>query len=157
MMFFLIVWSLIGGLLFFGYVVLVFRTGLAYSARNPDGTLKDKIPRSGRLAMGSFLVLIIAFLVCANFIGLPGQIDRLRFWTLFMLNYALYAILFLYDTFFIDAFVLGIWRPAFLRLPEEMGRQSMKRHILASIPVGLLAGVILAALSTWISRGLRSI
>jgi hypothetical protein len=68
-----------------------------------------------------------------------------------LLNYSVYLILFLFDTFFIDGFVLAIWRPAFLKLPDEMGRESMKKHILISIPIGLLLGIILTLISTAIS------
>jgi hypothetical protein len=149
---YLVKWGLIGAALFVLYVIFVFRSGLVYAARKPDGTLKDQVPLSGRLAMGSFIVIIIGFLVCANMLGLDGIEKGASFWTLFFLNYALYAILFSFDTFFIDAFVLGFWRPKFLKVPEEMGRESMKQHILKSIPVGLVVGVVLAGLSTWISR-----
>ena len=154
---YLVKWGLIGAALFVIYVIFVFRSGLVYAARKPDGTLKDQIPLSGRLAMGSFLVILIGFLVCANLLGLDGMEKDISFWTLFILNSALYAILFTFDTFFIDAFVLGVWRPAFLKVPEEMGRESMKQHILKSIPVGLVGGVILAGLSAWISRMLCSL
>ena len=62
-----------------------------------------------------------------------------------------YLVLFLYDTLVIDGLVIGVWRPSFLRLPDAMGRQSMKRHMLVSIPAGLLIGAALTAISTAVS------
>jgi len=28
-----------------------------------------------------------------------------------------------FDTFFIDGFTLAVWRPKFLKIPDEMGRE----------------------------------
>ncbi len=55
---YLLIWGLIGCALFFTMVIVLFRTGLVYTARKPDGTLKDKIPLSGKLAM---LIIPISF------------------------------------------------------------------------------------------------
>jgi hypothetical protein len=68
-----------------------------------------------------------------------------------VLNLTLYLILFVFDTAFIDGFVLGYWRPGFLHLSEDMGRESMRAHITRSLPVGILFGLFIAALSTAIS------
>ena len=70
---------------------------------------------------------------------------------LMLLNFGHYVVLFLFDTVVVDGLVLSLWRPAFLRLPATMNRESMKRHVLLSIPVGLIAGIGLTALSTAIS------
>jgi hypothetical protein len=122
-----------------------------YASRHADGTLKEKIPWSGLLLMGGFLVTIVGFLVAANCIGLYRRRVSLDFGDLFCLNFTLYIILFLYDTLFIDGFVLGYWRPKFLKLPAELGRESMRGHMLRSIPVGLGVGILLAFASTMIS------
>ena len=88
------------------------------------------------------------FQVTSNYFGLVRYGVGLNYWNLFLLNYGVYLILFLFDTFFIDGFVLTIWRPAFLQLPDEMGKESMKKHILVSIPIGLAIGAILTIIST---------
>ena len=67
------------------------------------------------------------------------------------MNFGHYLLLFLFDTLVIDGLVLAVWRPAFLRLPDAMGGESMKRHMLLSIPVGTVAGIGLSAVSTVIS------
>ncbi len=144
-------WSLIGSALFSAFVVFVFRSGLVYASRKDDGTLKERIPRRGYLVMGAFLLAIVGFLVAANACGLARNAFSISLGRLFALNFALYLILFLYDTFVIDGLVVGLWRPSFLQLPDAMGWESMKEHMLRSIPVGLAFGVILAGVSAILS------
>jgi len=71
------------------------------------------MPLAGYLASGGFLVLILLFLVTANYIGLYRAGYQLGFWGLYALNLGLYSILFLHNTLFIDGLVIGYWRPAF--------------------------------------------
>jgi len=148
---FLFLWGLIGCLLFFILVVALFRTGIVYTARKKDGTLKDQIPSSGKLAMLIVPLSYFMFQVFSNYIGLVQQDFVLNYGLLFSLNYGVYLILFLFDTFFIDGVVLSIWRPAFLQLPDEMGAASMRKHILVSIPRGLVLGVVFTLISTTVS------
>jgi len=148
---YLLTWSVIGFALFCVYVVFVFRTGLVYTARKADGTLKKKVPLSGVLNMLAFLCGIVGLQVLANYTGLKRQGVTLTFWGLVLLNYAHYFILFILDTLIIDGLVLSCWRPGFLKLPDAMGCESMKKHMLVSLPVGLLAGGLLVLLSTGIA------
>lgn len=148
---YLIFWSAIGSVGFFMYVIFVFRSGMVYSSRKPDGTLKDRIPLSGILNMLLFLLIIVGFQVLANYLGLSRNRVEIRFFGLYLLNFGHYFILFLFDTVVIDGLVLGIWRPGFLKLSDEIGAQSMKQHILISIPVGIIAGIALTAISSAIS------
>jgi hypothetical protein len=145
------IWSLIGAAIFSAFVVFAFRTDLVYAARKDDGMLKDRIPVRGYLAMVAFLLTIIGFLVLANACGLARRAFSISLGRLFVLNFALYLILLLYDTLVIDGLVLGLWRPAFLQLPDALGWESMKEHMLHSIPVGLAFGVILAGVSAILS------
>jgi hypothetical protein len=101
--------------------------------------------------MVAFLLTIVGFLVLANACGLARIAFGISLGRLFFMNYALYLILFLYDTLVIDGVVLGLWRPAFLQLPDAMGWASMREHMLRSIPIGLVFGVILAAVSAILS------
>ena len=113
--------------------------------------MKEKIPLRGYLTSAVFLLCIVGYLLLANYFGLARQNINLSFGALYLLNFALYLILFLFDTIVIDGFVLGNWRPAFLQLPEAMGWESMKEHILKSVPVGIAFGLIIALVSTTIS------
>ncbi|MFL7892757.1 MAG: hypothetical protein ACK2UM_20005 [Anaerolineales bacterium] len=140
---YLAVWGIIGAFLFSLFVIFVFRSRLVYTSRKEDGLLKEKIPLAGYLTSGGFLVLIVVFLVAANYFGLYQKGYPLNFWSLFALNFSLYLILFLFDSLVIDGLVLGYWRPAFLQLPAAMGGESMREHILKSIPVGIVFGVII--------------
>lgn len=148
---YLVTWGVIGAVLFSIFVVFVFRSGVVYTTRNEDGLLKDRIPLRGYLTSGLFVLSIICFLVAANYFGLVMQNYYLSFWALYLLNLVLYLILFLFDTIVIDGLVLGYWRPAFLQLPEAMGWDSMKQHIIKSLPVGAFFGLIVALVSTAIS------
>jgi Na+-transporting NADH:ubiquinone oxidoreductase subunit NqrE len=144
-------WSGIGCALFVVYVVVVSRTGLVYTARKQDGTLKEQIPLSGYLNMLILLLCIVGLQVAANYFGLARKALDISLSHLFLLNLGHYLILFAFDTAVIDGLVLGVWRPAFLRLPDAMGGESMKKHALASIPVGVVAGLVLTVISTAIS------
>jgi hypothetical protein len=148
---YLLIWSFIGSITFSLYVIFVFRTGMVYITRNEKGLLKENIPLLGYLSSLGFLFCIIGFLVIANYFGLARKDFPIGFGVLFILNFALYLILFFYDTLVIDGLVLGYWRPSFLRLPEAMGKDSMKVHILKSLPVGFIFGLIISLVSTAIS------
>ena len=148
---YLSVWGIIGAVLFSLFVIFVFRSGLVYTSRKEDGLLKENIPLTGYLFSIGFLIIITFFLVAANYFGLYQNGYPLSFWSLFALNLGLYLLLFMFDTLFIDGFVLGSWRPAFLELPEAMGEQSMREHIKKSIPVGTLIGLVISLVCTSIS------
>ena len=141
---FMLIWGLIGCFLFFVLVVILFRTGVVYTARKQDGTLKDRIPLRGKFAMLIIPISLTIFLLLANKISLAQNNIVLNLWQIFTLNYILYLILFLFDTIFIDGFTLVIWRPEFLKIPDEMGGKSTRKHILVSLPIGLFLGVILS-------------
>jgi hypothetical protein len=148
---YLLVWGIVGAVLFSLFVIFVFKTGLVYTSRKEDGLLKDKIPLTGYLVSIGFLIIIIFYLVAANYFGLFQNGYQLGYWSLFALNLGLYLLLFMFDTLFIDGFVLGSMRPAFLELPEAMGEESMREHIKKSIPVGTLTGLVISLVCTSIS------
>ena len=148
---YLLQWGLIGSAVFSIFVIVVFRTGIVYTAREDDGTLKGKMPTSGLLSMLVTLLGIIALQVLANYYGLFKAGFDLSFIQLYLLNFAYYLILFAYDTFVIDYLVISLWRPSFLKIPTAMDRESMKEHITKSIPVGLIAGILLSGISTLVA------
>jgi hypothetical protein len=77
---------------------------------------------------------------------------------MFGLNLLLIVILSLYDALFIDVFILLVWRPAILRLPEGQPTQDlMMRHIkmqftagwLFKLPIALLSAGLWKLLGSW--------
>ena len=144
-------WSAIGCALFSVFVVVACRTGIVFTARKEDGTLKKRIPLAGSLTMLIIPLGIVGLQVVANYFGIVRQAYEVSFPSLFLLNLGHYLILFLFDSVVIDGLVLSVWRPGFLRLPDAMGSESMKRHILLSIPIGTVIGIGLAVVSTVIS------
>jgi hypothetical protein len=148
---YLITWGIIGAIIFSLFVLFVFQSGVVYTARNEDGTLKEDMPIKGYLVMGLFLLSIVGFMVLANYIGIARQGYHPTFGNLLLINFTLYILLFLFDTLIIDAFILGSWRPGFLHIPEAMGKESMNIHIRRSLPIGIGSGVVISLISTTIS------
>ena len=148
---YLVIWSTIGFVAFSVYVVTIFRTGIVYTTRKADGTLKERIPLLGYVNMLAFLLAIVGLQILANYFGVARAGLRVSFTSLFLLNFGHYLVLFMFDTVVKEGLVHAVWRPGFLRLSDAMGGESMKRHILISIPVGAMAGLGLAALSTVVS------
>ena len=94
---------------------------------------------------------IIGIQVASNYLGLGSRRAEVSFIGLALLNYALYIVLVIYDTLVIDYLVIVKWRPQFLMIPDAMNAQSMRKHIIASIPIAPAIGLVLTALSTWIA------
>jgi hypothetical protein len=148
---YLFIWGLIGCAFFLVLVVILFRTSVVYTARKQDGTLKDEIPLSGKFVMLIIPVCLTIFLLLTNKVSLVENDLIQTYWQIFTLNFGLYLILFFFDTFFIDYFTLAIWRPGFIKIPDEMGRESMRKHILVSLPIGLLLGAFLTMIPSTVS------
>ena len=146
-----LVWSVVGCSIFNVFVIIVFRSGIVWEARDKGGTLKRDIPLRGYLTMLVIPFGIIALQVMSNILSLRRVGISLEFMRLWLLNFGYYLILLVYDTLVIDYFVLLIWRPNFLAIPEDLNQGSMKKHFYASIWVGLGAGFILTTLGTLIS------
>lgn len=148
---YLVVWTVFGAVLFNVYVIFVFRSGLVYTTRHEDGTLKRQQSIRGVLNSLLLLALIVGLLILSNLYLERVATDGLSFLQFFTLNFGLYLLLFLYDTFVIDYYVIGRWRPSILKIPEDMNAESMNEHINASLKVGPIIGLVLAALSAGIS------
>lgn len=144
-------WFLIGAAAFSVVVVYLLRSGAAYNARTEEGHLKKEMPLKGLLSMLGFMLLIVAFLVSANIFGLIRKGFTMGFTSLFLLNFALMLTLIAYDTFVIDWFVIGFWRPSFLRLPDAMDKTQMKEHMRRSFLVAPLLGAAIALVATLVS------
>jgi hypothetical protein len=83
--------------------------------------------------------------------------DSYTFWFLSALNLLLVALLSIFDALFIDLFLLVVWRPSLLRLPEgQPTRDSMLRHIKLQFTAGWLFKVPIAFLSAAFSVVLGS-
>ncbi len=136
------IWSSIGIVLFSIFVIIVFRTGFVWKSRDKDGLLKKKQSLTGKLSLlilpVSFILLQIAF----SYFSFDKN-STASYWSIFIINYMLFGVLFTYDTFVIDYIVLSLWTPKFLKIPSTLNKDSMRKHILFSIPIGFLIGFIL--------------
>jgi len=139
-------WFLAGVALLNSIVYLVYRTGLVYAARNRDGTLKQKQTWKGVLSMAGMFILIVLFLVSFDRVTFASK--SANFFTVFLANFILALMLILYDSFFIDLFVLGKWKPEFLRIPEEVILQSMRYHVKKQFTMGWIIVIPLVLICT---------
>ncbi|PWI46737.1 hypothetical protein CEE45_15215 [Candidatus Heimdallarchaeota archaeon B3_Heim] len=144
---YLLVWGSIGSVLFTILVVIFLLTGVLYAAvENPD----PKTKRKGMI--GSLIILLgIIFIQSISTISSLGSYrGNADFMAIFVFNYVLYLILFLYDTLIIDILILVKWHPNFLRLPDEEVFTSAKYHLKTLIP-GSILGLPLTAISVLLS------
>lgn len=99
-----------------------------------------------RLVTVVILLAMIMFLALADLWISSGESYSFAF--LFALNLLLITLLSLFDALFIDLFLLVVWRPALLRLPEgQPTRVSMLRHIKMQFTAGWLFKLPIALLS----------
>ena len=143
---YLLIWGLKGAFLFNFIVLYLFRSRMVYESRGEDGLRKKDSSPKGWISTVVFLMVVILFLLTGNYFSLRNF--ELNFWNIFWLNFGLMIILTLYDSLVIDWLVIAIWRPAFLRLPDDMNRESMKKHLLITIPVAPVICLAISAMST---------
>ncbi|MGD2026702.1 MAG: hypothetical protein PVI99_02715 [Anaerolineales bacterium] len=148
---YLAIWSLVGASAFSLVVAFLFRSGVVYAARNETGHLKKEMPLKGVLSMLAFLCLIVGFLAATNYFGLTVNGIRLNFVPLFLLNLSLMLILIVFDSLVIDWWVIGIWRPEFLNLPDEMDKPQMKEHLHRTLLAGPVFALLLALFASLVS------
>ncbi|MGD9202519.1 MAG: hypothetical protein PVI26_13230 [Chitinispirillia bacterium] len=124
----ILLWFFIGANLLNIIVVVFSRTGIIYSKYNEKGELKKKVPLRGILS--SFLMLLVIFLFFIIFDYFTfGRADSLNFISVLLVNFTLLLLVDLYDAFFIDLFVIGFWKPKFLKLRDYYTMDSMKTHV----------------------------
>jgi hypothetical protein len=143
---YLLVWGIIGSFLFTIIVILFFLTGIIYAAvENPDPYTK----RKG--VIGSLIILcgIIIIQIVSTITSLNSYINNGDFKGVFISNYFLFLVLFLYDTLIIDIMILVKWHPEFLHLPNEEVFTSAKYHFKTLIP-GTIIGLAITTISVLI-------
>ncbi len=144
---YLLVWGVIGSILFTILVGVFFLTGIIYAAvENPDPKTKKK----GMIGSLIILIGIIFVQSISTIISLDSNLDNADFIGIFVLNYALYLLLFLYDTLIIDIVILVKWHPDFLQLPDEEVFNSATYHLKTLIP-GSIIGLAVTAISVFLT------
>jgi hypothetical protein len=143
------IWGLIGASLLNVIVIVVYKTGIVHTARNKDGTLKRKIPYMGILTMLIMLLLVVTFIVLFDYSTFSSRQDSVYI-EVAVTNFLFLLLLVLYDSLVIDIFVLGIWRPAFLNIPDAVSLESMKVHVKKQFTIGWIILVPIILISTLI-------
>lgn len=129
------IWGLIGACFLNVIVVVVYKTGIVHTARNKDGTLKRRIPFVGILTMLVMVLLLVTFVVLFDYSTFSTWPNS-TFIDVFLTNFAFVLLLVLYDSLVIDILVLGLWKPTFLHLPEDVTLESMKFHVKKQFTLG---------------------
>ena len=142
----LLFWGIIGCLLFSAIVILFFLTGVIYAAvEKPDPKTKQKG------YVGSFVIIIgiISIQIVSTLTSLGNLKINDEYLAIYIINYLLYILLFLYDTIIIDVLILVKWHPDFLHLPDEEVFTSTSYHLKTLIP-GSIIGLALTGISTFL-------
>jgi hypothetical protein len=131
----------------------------SYYYKKAQAEMLGEIHKPGILSrLVTMMVLLVMVLLLALFDLWISSGESYSFAFLFALNLLLVFLLSLFDALFIDLFLLLVWRPVLLRLPEgQPTRDYMSRHIklqftagwIFKVPIALLA----AAFSFILSAG----
>lgn len=146
----------VGAFLLFALSFTVYRKSYYYKRAMAEAGLSEEKPKKrSKLVTLAILLVIILFFVFFDLWITSARVSTFLF--LSAINLGLIALLSLFDALFIDLYVLVIWRPVFLHLPEgQPTRASMLRHIktqftkgwIFKVPIALAAAA-LATLAGW--------
>ena len=140
-------WGVIGSTFFTLLVVIFFLTGVIYAAVEKPA---PKTKKKGRIGSLIILVGILSIQILSTNISLTRYQLTNDLIGIYLLNYALYLILFVYDTFIIDILILVKWHPDFLHLPNEEVFTSSSYH-LKTLILGSILGLLITTISVVIS------
>jgi hypothetical protein len=115
-----LLWGIIGCAGFTIFVIIAFKSGFVYLARDRDVTLKRDMPLQSYLAMSVIPLAVIALQIISSRYLISRKGFQPKFYQLWLINSGMYLISAIYDTFVIDYLVLAVWRPPFLSIPAEM-------------------------------------
>jgi hypothetical protein len=146
----------VGAVLMLALSFTVYRKSYYY--KRAQAEMADAAEKPG--VLGRLVTLAILFSMILFFVIVDLWIASGGSYTFILLsgfNLALVALLSLFDALFIDLFLLVVWRPALLQLPEgQPTRDSMLRHIKLQFTAGWLFKVPIAVLAAVFAIVLRA-
>lgn len=116
-----------------GLTITVYKTGIVHKTRDSSGHLNNK------QSMIGFFILVVVFLLITIFFVLFGIFtfdNNSSYIKKLILTLILMLLLVLFDSFFIDLFVIGKLRPLFLNIPQETTMETMKIHVKKTFSLG---------------------
>jgi len=129
----------------------VYRKSYHYKKAMSEAGLGEEPGLLSRFVTAAFVLVTILFMALFDLWVAAGEARS--FWFLSALNLGLVALISLFDALFIDYFLLVVWRPAILRLPEgRPTRDSMLKHIKIQFTAGWIFKVPIAVLGAALSR-----
>lgn len=134
-----------GAGLLLGLSFTIYRKSYYYKKAMAEAGLGEKPAARSRLVTAAMMFAMIAFFALFDLWVVSGEARSFVF--LAALNLGLIAFLSLFDALFTDYFVLVVWRPACLHMPEgQPTRESMLRHIKLQLTAGWIFKVPIAIL-----------
>lgn len=134
----------------------IYRKSYYFKKAMAEAGLGEKPPARSRLVTLGILLAMIVFFAFFDLWVMAGEARSFVF--LAVLNLGLITALSLFDAFFIDYFVLVMWRPACLHMPEgQPTRESMVRHIKLQLTVGWIFKAPIAILGAALSGALGGV
>jgi len=146
----LIIWFFIGANLLNIVVIIFSYTGLLYSKYDKEGRIKKKVPLKGFLSTIFGLVIIMILFVFYDY-SLFKESEQINYFDILLANFILLFLLELYDALFIDIFVIGLWRPKFLKLKDYYSLGSMRTHVKKQFTIAWIMKIPLLLLSSFCS------
>ena len=135
----------VGAMLMLLLSFTIYRQSYYYKKTMAEAGIAGKPATRSRLVTVAILLAMILSLALFDLWVLSGETHSFVF--LAALNLGLVALLSLFDALFIDFFLLVVWRPALLHLPNgQPTRDSMVRHMKRQFTAGWLFKVPMAVL-----------
>jgi heme/copper-type cytochrome/quinol oxidase subunit 2 len=143
----LILWFILSIAILHILLVIFYRTGIVFTNREKDGTLKKKMPIKGFITMAVFFILIILFFILFDIYTFSNE-PSVDIKTVLIMNFFLLLLFDIYDAIVVDLIILGKIKPKFLHLPKDVTLKSMKYHVKKQFTVGWILKLPIVVIST---------
>ncbi len=122
----------------------------SYYFKRAEAEMQGTEHKPGLLSRLVTLAILLAMILFFALVDLWVSYDGLQSFAILLgYNLLLIGSLSVFDALFIDFFLLVIWRPAFLGLPEgQPTREAMISHIKRQMTAGWIVKVLIALLAT---------
>jgi hypothetical protein len=143
----LLLWFILSILILHILLVIVYRTGIVFTNREKDGSLKKKMPLKGLVTMVVFFLLIVLFFILFDIFTFSNY-TSVNFSMVLIMNFFLLVLFDIYDAVVVDLLILAKIKPKFLHLPSEVTMDSMKYHVKKQFTVGWILKIPILIISS---------
>lgn len=141
-----IIWFFLGAFLILLISFTVYQKSYAFIKLNKKEKLSGNKKTIGLFFTTLIISLMLCFVTCFDISFFKDQI-QVYLWNVFLINLLLVFFLSLFDALFIDLFILMIWKPKILNIPQNRPAiDFMKQHIKIQFSYGWIYKIMLALL-----------